>query len=80
VSHTTGDLWFWRVKPTEKSKSPEVIHGDLAEGKVPADLDDLPIDDILAALKERQPSLTFNRKERVGELDLEDEEMAIELE
>ena len=71
----TGWLWFWRAKPG-KAVGPEAAQVALQEGEEPADLEDLPVDDILAALKKQYPG--FDPKgEDVG-IDLPEEESAIE--
>lgn len=71
----TGWLSFWRVKAGKKPK-PEATYDALQDGKEPAALDDLPVDDILAALKQQYPS--FDPNAEFVEVDIPEEETAIE--
>lgn len=71
----TGWLSFWRVKAGKKAK-PDATYDALQEGKDPAALEDLPVDDILAALK--QQYLSFDPNAEFVEIDIPDEETAIE--
>lgn len=73
-----GWLWFWRVKPEKKVK-PKALFTALQDGKEPAQLEELPVAEILKALKKQYPSFQYNRKVRAGEVDIEEEEMAFEL-
>lgn len=72
-----GHLWFWRVKRTKRA-DPATICELLQKGNEPADLEELSLAEILKALKKQYPSIELNRKLRAGEVDLPDEEMAIE--
>lgn len=71
----TGWLSFWRVKAGKKAK-PQATYDALQEGKEPAALEDLPVDDILAAIKRQYPS--FDPKAEFVEIDIPVEEAAIE--
>src|SRR5687768_8032634 len=71
----TGWLSFWRVQVGTKTK-PEATYDALQDGKEPGALDDLPVDDILAALTEQYPC--FDPKAEFAEIDIPEEETAIE--
>ncbi len=71
----TGWLSFWRVKAGEKAKQ-EATYDALQDGKEPSALDDLPVDEILAAIKQQYPS--FDPKAEFVEIDIPEEETAIE--
>jgi hypothetical protein len=77
VAVEAGWLWFWHLKPRKKS-DPEALSEQLADGKVPAELQELPVDEILAALQEQYPSLLLDRDARAGEVDMPEEQTAIE--
>jgi hypothetical protein len=70
-----GWLSFWRVK-AGKDATPEASYDALHHEKEPAGLDDLPVGDILAAVKQQYPS--FDPKAEFVEIDIRDEETAIE--
>lgn len=78
MAFEVGWLWFWRVKP-KKRVNPEALLTALQGADEPAELEDLPVADILKALKNQYPSLELNRKRRAGEVDIEEEEMAFEM-
>lgn len=71
----TGWLSFWRVKAGKKAK-PEATYEALQDGKEPSALDDLPVDHVLAALKQQYPS--FDPSAEFIEIDIPEEETAIE--
>jgi hypothetical protein len=68
----TGWLAFWRVKAGQKV-DPPATYDALQEGKQPAALEDVPVDDILAEIKRRYP--TFDPENEV-EVDIPEEEAA----
>src|SRR5690349_20700195 len=78
MAFEAGRLWFWRPKPRKRS-DPVALCTALEAGREPAELEDVRVAEILKALKEHYPSLELSRKRRLGEVDLEDEEMAFEL-
>lgn len=78
MSLEVGLFWFWRVKPKKKAKSKSLLSA-LQRAQEPAELEDLPVADILKALKKQYPSFKLNRKVRAGEVDIEEEEMAFEV-
>lgn len=71
----TAWLSFWRVKPGKKAK-PQATYDALQDGKEPATLDDLPVDDILAAIKKQYPR--FDPKAEFAEIDIPKEQTTIE--
>jgi hypothetical protein len=78
MAFEAGRLWFWRVKP-RKGADPGALCTALEAGNEPAELEDVPVAAILKALTKQYPSLELSRKRRLGAVDLEDEEMAFEL-
>jgi hypothetical protein len=78
VASEVGWLWFW-VMTAKKKASPTVIRQALIDGRTPDGLQGLAVDEILAALKEHFPSVKLNKKKRLGEFDLPDEQTAFEL-
>jgi len=72
-----GCLWFWRPKRNQAVK-PEELCGLLSDHQRPTELHDLPVDDILSALKRQYPALEWNMEARAGEVDIPEEQTAIE--
>lgn len=78
MSLEVGRLWFWRVKPKKKVK-PETLLSALQGPGEAAELEDLPVADILKGLKKQYPSFKLNQNVRAGEVDIQEEEMAFEV-
>jgi hypothetical protein len=72
-----GWLWFWRQKRGKKIAAESICRA-LSEDERVTDLEDLPVEEILTALKKQYPKIKFDRKNRAGEVDIPDEQTAIE--
>ena len=70
-------MWFWRLKRGKKA-SAESIARALYEDEEVVGLELLPVEEILDALKRQYPKIKLNRKNRAGEVDIPEEQTAIE--
>ena len=56
-----GWLWFWRKKRGKKNAAESICRA-LSEDERVTDLEDLPVEEILTALKKQYPKIRFDRK------------------
>ena len=71
-----GSLVFWKARPGSRRSAPQ-LNEALQSGEDPADLEPLPVNAILKALRRQYPEMEWS--DGFGEVDLDDVEAGVEV-